>query len=247
MTFHDHIHRQTWDLIPWLVNETLDDAQRGIVEIHLGECADCREELVFQRNVHAGITEELSTLDVAATATLSRLFERIDAEDEAVLGVRNFDPLEADVVRPVAVSMHSERRFRLSHLLAAAVIVEAIGLVSLGTMLAGQRDATSTTSGFVTLSEGRQEAVAASIRLVPSPTLSIGGLQSLLGQTGLRIVDSNAGGTILALGFDSSFTLPANGEPGAQRRRVEEAVRRLRANNGVLLAEPILSTQAFSR
>ena len=44
-----------------------------------------------------------------------------------------------------------------------------------------------------------------------------GDLQSLLGEAGLRIVDSNAGGTILALGFDGS-ALSANSEPEVAAR-----------------------------
>ena len=247
MTVHDPLHRQSWDLIPWLVNETLDDAQREIIETHLSQCVDCREELAFQRSVHAGIAEDGYTTEVAAPIALSRLFERIDAEDEGMPGGHGFDPLQADVARPITAAKHGERRLRISRLLAAAVIVEAIGLVGLGTILAVQRNAASSASEFVTLSAARQPVADASIRLVPSPTLSVGNLQSILGEAGLRIVDSNAGGTILTLGFDSSSTLPANREPGAQRRRVDEAVQRLRLNGGVLLAEPILSSQAFSR
>jgi hypothetical protein len=247
MKSHDPVHRQTWDLIPWLINETLDDAQREIVESHLCECADCREELAFQHSVHAGIAEDFSTADATAPAALSRLFERIDAEDGAIPSGIEFDPLEADVARPVALSTRGDRRLRLSHLLAAAVIVEALGLVGLGTMLAGQRDALSSVSNYATLSESVHAMPGASIRLVPSPTLNVGALQSLLGDAGLRIIDSNAGATIFALGFESSAAPPANDVPDARRRRVDEALRQLRANSGVLLAEPILSATPVSR
>jgi len=34
MTTHDPAHRQTWDLIPWLVNGTLDADQRESVDAH---------------------------------------------------------------------------------------------------------------------------------------------------------------------------------------------------------------------
>jgi hypothetical protein len=237
MKAHDPAHRQAWDLIPWLVNGTLDSAQHGLVEAHLRECSDCREELAFQRKVHAGIIEDVSSS--AAPMAMARLFERIDAEDDALPGDHVFDPLEVALARPAAAPANSERRLRLGHLLAAAVIVEAIGLVGLGTMLAGQRDAGS---DYATLSQGTQPAAGARIRLVPSPTLSVGELQALLGKSGLRIVDSNAGGTILALGFEPASTLSTESNGSTSRHRIDEALLQLRANSGVLLAEPILSS-----
>jgi anti-sigma factor RsiW len=239
MRLHDPVHRQTWDLIPWLVNDTLDDARRGIVETHLRECADCREELAFQRKVHAGIVDDSPT--AAAPTAMSQLFERIDAEDEAIPADRGFDPLEAELASPVSAPAKTERRLRLGHLLAAAVIVEAVGLVGLGTMLAGQRDAAA---DYATLSQSTRPVAGARIRLVPSPSLNVGELQVLLGKSGLHIVDSNAGGTILALGFESSSTLQENTEALESRRRIDEALQQLRANPGVLLAEPILSSTA---
>ena len=84
MKAHDPTHRQTWDLIPWLVNDTLDDDQREAVEAHLRECADCREELAFQRSVHAGILKDAPTVAAVSPVTMARFFERIDAEDEAL-------------------------------------------------------------------------------------------------------------------------------------------------------------------
>ena len=236
MTIHDTSrHRQTWDLIPWLVNDSLDAAQRADIEAHLRECASCREELAFQRHVHAGIQQDQPTADIAASGALSRLFERIDAEDATHPAGQGFDPLEHDFDLPVAACAHGERRPRLSQLLAAAVIVEALGLVGLGTLLAGQRDAAAP---YATLSEDVQVATPASIRLVPSPTLSVGQLQSLLDDSGLQIVGSNAGGRILALGFVGSAS--GDGTRGS-RQRVDDVLQGLRANRHVLLAEPILA------
>lgn len=245
MKAHDPIHRQTWDLIPWLVNDTLDDVQRALAESHLRECADCREELAFQRRVQAGILEDAPTVEAVSPVSMARFFERIDAEDAAYPSGRHIDPLSGEVVPPAATMSRGGRRPRLAHLLAAAVIVEAIGLIGLGTMLAGQRSATDAASNFVTLSQDVQPATGARIRLVPSPTLSVAELQSLLGAAGLRIVESNAGGTILALGFAAPETT-ATVAHAPEGRRVEVALQRLRENSGVLLAEPILASAPTS-
>lgn len=245
MKAHDPIHRQTWDLIPWLVNDTLDDSQRALVESHLRDCADCREELAFQRRVQAGILEDAPTIEAVSPVTMARFFERIDAEDAALPKEHTIDPFEGQAMQATSTAARAGRRSRLAHLLAAAVIVEAIGLVGLGTMLAGQRDAADAASNFVTLSQDAQPAFGARIRLVPSPTLSVAELQSLLGTAGLRIVDSNAGGTILALGFEAPTTA-TKAPPGAEGQRIDEALQRLRADSGVLLAEPILATAPVS-
>lgn len=241
MNYHDSMHRKTWDLIPWLVNDTLENAQRIDIESHLRECASCREELAFQRNVYAGLQESEPADDRAAPEALARLFERIDAEDAAYPAGRDFDPLAADSGETVSARARGKRRPRLGQLLAAAVIIEALGLVGLGVLLAGQRNAVDTTARYATLSQEVSSAAPASIRLVPSPTLSVGELQSLLDTTGLHIVASNAGGRILALELTPSSTMSTASEaPAAAQQRVDAALLRLRANSGVLLAEPIL-------
>ena len=90
MNAHDPTHRQSWDLIPWLVNDTLDNGLREMVEAHLRNCTDCREELAFQRRVQAGMIERAPDDDAAAPAALARLFadwdRRLAADPAAVRG-----------------------------------------------------------------------------------------------------------------------------------------------------------------
>ena len=42
-------HDRTRELLPWLVNESLEDDERREVEAHLASCADCRAELAATR------------------------------------------------------------------------------------------------------------------------------------------------------------------------------------------------------
>lgn len=245
MNPYDTTHRQAWDLIPWLVNQTLSDGQREQVEAHLRQCADCRDERLFQQNVHGGIAVDAVDSRGDSAVSLAQLFERIDAEDSVTSETRRLDADPARASHPSTHASRDRRRFRLGQMLAAAVIIEALGLVALGMMLAGQHDADSTTAAYSTLSESGHTAPGARVRLVPSPSLSIGELQGMLGDAHLRIVDSNAAGTILALApIEPADTLPSgNGRPDHQAQ-LDEALRRLRGHAGVLLAEPILSSKS---
>lgn len=46
---HGDPHEQTQALLAWYVNGTLDAAEAAMVEAHMVECAECREELQFER------------------------------------------------------------------------------------------------------------------------------------------------------------------------------------------------------
>ena len=237
MTTHDPAHRQTWDLIPWLVNGTLDADQRESVDAHLQHCPDCREELAFQRRVHAGIADDPMVADTTASTSLARLFNRIDAEDAlpAGFGDRAAERREA-LARSSASAPANGRHRGLGRVLAVAVVVEAFGLIALTSMMINDRNQADARPEYSTLSRSGNLPAKASIRLVPSPTLSVADLQQMLGESGLRIVDSNPGGTILALAPDGGAM-----DTHAKVPDSRAALLRLRAHAGVLLAEPILA------
>jgi hypothetical protein len=37
-------HRAAWELIPWVVNGTADEAARALLTTHLASCPDCAAE-----------------------------------------------------------------------------------------------------------------------------------------------------------------------------------------------------------
>lgn len=208
-------HRQTWDLIPWLVNDTASPLDRALAEAHLAICSDCRDELAFQARLKAGLTVDAAS-DAPLQPALDCLLARIDI-DEASTGT----DLHASPLQP--------HRARVLRFLAAAVIVQAIGLAALGGW-AFERNRSSSDAQYRTLSAPAADSPEATIRFVPSPELSVGQLQRLLGDNGLRVANTNEGGTILALAPTASRPAPAS---------TTEIVARLRASAGVLLAEPI--------
>lgn len=204
-------HRRIWELIPWVVNGSADAAERAAVEEHLRDCADCRDEYAFQSRLHAGIAAETTNAgEDDAQAGLRRLLARIDA------GARPEMPRS------------EPRRFRPGgRALVAAVVVQAIGLALFAALLL-QRERTD--ARYETLTRAPERTAAAAIRLVPAPALTLAELQAMLAAEKLHVVESNAGGSIYGLAFDTAVPPEA----------VAAALERLRANRGVLLAEPVV-------
>jgi hypothetical protein len=203
-------HRQTWDLIPWLVNSTASAVERALADAHLAVCVDCRDEYAFQARLGAGLAVDVAT-DAPLQPALDRLLARIDAEEAGVDAVQ---------LPP---------RLQRTRILAAAVIVQAIGLAALGGWVI-ERNRSVNDAPYRTLSAPTVDVPEATIRFVPSPELSVGQLQRLLADNGLRVARANEGGTIFALAPATST------QPTVS---TDDAIARLRATAGVLLAEPI--------
>jgi hypothetical protein len=219
MNHEPNPHRETWDLIPWIVNGSATAAQRDSVGQHLRECADCREELALQQQFQAGM-QAAAAGAFDPQPGLQRLFARIDAEPSVLDSGR-------------AASM---RGGRWTPWLAAAVIVQAIGLALLGGMLLGRpapelaaqpaADAAYRTLSSATVQRG------ATIRLVVSPDTSLAALRRLLGEARLQIVESTADNAAFGLA-------PTEVSLSTTEDRTARSVAWLRGQPGVLLAEPI--------
>lgn len=221
MNHEPNPHRETWDLIPWIVNGSATAAQCDSVEQHLRECADCRDELALQRQFQAGMQAAASGA-YDPQPGLQRLFARIDAE-----------PSVTDSGRPAPV-----RGGRWIPWLAAAVIVQAIGLALLGGMLLGRpapelAAQPAAEAGYRTLSSTTAQR-GATIRLVVGPDTSLAALRHLLGEARLQIVESTADNAAFGLA-------PADVSLSTGEDRTARSVAWLREQPGVLLAEPIVS------
>ncbi|MCQ4165822.1 anti-sigma factor [Tahibacter harae] len=217
MNQEPNAHCQTWELIPWVVNGTATAAQRERVEAHLRTCADCREEFALQQQFHAAMLARPAVTSDPQPA-LAQLFARLELQGELA-------PVET-VPR---------RRHRANAWLAAAVVVQAVGLGLLGAALlhrSGNGSAAPAEAGYRTLSSTAPGRAAAAIRLVAAPDMTLATLRQLLGETGLHIVEANTDNSIFGLAsVDAAQT--ANAE------FINAALLRLRAQPGVLLAEPV--------
>lgn len=211
MTFDDeqqHLHREVWQLIPWLVNGTASADEHSLGERHLQGCGDCRDEFALQSRIRAGLDSD-STAVGDPHAAFARLLERIDAEPYALAGPERSTRRPAERWLPGLI---------------AAVVVQAVGLVAIAAFALQRAPAAAP---YTTLSEAAAPRAAATIRLVPAPTQTVGELHAMLVQNALRIVDGEAERPIYAL---------------APTRVIDTAatLERLRARADVLLAEPIV-------
>lgn len=242
-------HRLAWDLMPWVVNGSANEAERRLVAAHLAGCGDCRDEFDFQCQLQRGMAvggaapagqetgraaggEVDTDADADPAADTDAALQRFWA-DAAQAG-----PLPGPA-RPVGLPGRAAGAPLTEHaaapagrwprLLAAAVVVQAIGLAA----LAGALWDRPRPADYQTLGRAAAPAPASTLRLVAAPRLQIGELGALLARAGLQVVESSADGAILGLA-------PRAGGVRSQ----SDTLALLRADPGVLLAEPVLPAHA---
>jgi predicted anti-sigma-YlaC factor YlaD len=212
-------HRQSWDLIPWIINGTASEPERRVVEEHLNGCVDCRQELEFQRRLQRAVAHE-GNLDSDAESSWARLSERLDAESEA-----------APAARPRRVG-RADRRWM--QWVMAAMLVQGVGLGVLGTALwsrasSGSLNAPATSGAYRVLSSSLPASQPATVRVVFAPTMSLGELSTILANAHLQVVSGPSDADVWSLGPAGEST----------RSATDAAVRTLRSSSNVRFAEPI--------
>lgn len=236
MNDEPNAHCQTWDLIPWVVNGTATRSQRERVESHLRDCIDCRNEFALQQQFHAGLRAAAEGhVDSDPQPALQRLFARLDAESAHAAIAPSVPSATAAAPRRAAD--------RWTGWLAAAVVVQAIGLALLGGVVLGRPGANVASPddpAYRTLSSGDEICSDAVIRLVVAPDTTLDAVRRLLGDTQLRIVEGSADTAALALA-------PRDAARATDAGFVRSAVAQLRAMPGVVLAEPIAGSAGGRR
>jgi hypothetical protein len=75
-------HSRAFELLPWLLNGTLEGAEREAVEAHARDCIACRRELKEQQRLRAAMRSRAAT-DISAEAGFDRLDQDLDASTTA--------------------------------------------------------------------------------------------------------------------------------------------------------------------
>ncbi|HEY5810291.1 MAG TPA: zf-HC2 domain-containing protein [Povalibacter sp.] len=208
------LHREIWSLIPWLVNGSLDEAQSRRCEAHLDECDDCRAEYRAQRSLQQQIQSTESVIHTPH-AGLRKLMERIDSDDSAP---------------PVATVRAEPRRVRW---LAAAVVIQTVGLVSLAGFTWSRLNDIREAPRYVTLSSTPvSTASGPAARVVFSDSILLADFAALLHSSNAQIVAGPSEAGVYTLVF-----------PGTDRDGVAATIARLRTDPHVQFAE-LVETRA---
>jgi len=207
-------HHRTWDLIPWVVNGRASAAERQVVAAHVAGCEDCRDELAFQHGLRDGMADAPPPPPVAPA--LRRFWAHVDAQGAPDGAARGLHPHAFDGV-PLGPR-------RWPRALAAVAVLQAVGLA----VLAGVLWERPRAAPYETLSRNAPAVTAATLRVVPAPALPVGELRALLARSGVQLVETSADGGI--------FGAVVHPQAGLS---VDQALQRLRAEPGVLLAEPV--------
>jgi hypothetical protein len=220
-------HQEARELIPWVVNGRATAAQNSAVLAHLEHCTECRCDFEAQSQLYQVMHEE-GPVVFAAENSFQKLLARVDAAPEEPAAQAEPAARAAPVAAPRARSTRTVRY------LAAAVIVQAVGLGCGAWLLMDHYRQLDPV--YVTRTAGTPDyRHGARARAVFSPAVTVEALQMLLQKSGAHIIDGPTEAGVYTLGF-----APDN---LASESQLAARVRLLRADPGVIFAEP-LSTDA---
>jgi hypothetical protein len=198
---------RAWEAMPWILQATASHEQAAWLESHLATCDDCRDEFEQQRKLARAVQLPPNvTLD--PEQGLQRLFARLDVDD----------PQQSAPEAPAA--SHGW----LLRTLAAAVVLQAIGLGALGLKL-WSTDAP--VGAYRTLSDAAPATPAGAIHVVPDKSMNMSAWNALLQAQHLRVVDGpNGVGAYTVVSEDAAVN-------------AKQASDRLRSTAGIRFAEPV--------
>jgi len=220
-------------LLPWFATGRIDAEDAARVEAHVATCPVCRADLATQRTLH-GLMQSEEKVEHAPQPSLQKLMSRINELDREI-------PMASASAAEAAIALPrpTPARTGMPRWLAAAVVVQAVGLGLLGTLLWQHAGGRHAAAEYVTLStvEVGQET-APRVRVVFVADMTLGGMAALLGALHSDIVGgpTEAGAYTLAL-------RPETNKPVS----VNASLARLRADPRVLFAEPVVTDAAPPR
>jgi hypothetical protein len=222
-------HEETRELLPWLANGTLADAELERVQAHLDACAACRGQLGWEQGLRAAGQPEPP---LSAAHAFAALLPRLGAQESGLRDRAGGVPRDPPAATPQhAPGGHDQGRPGRWTGLAAAndprwlrtlAALQLCIIAALGLALA-QLAPHGGEAAYRTL--GAQPAAAGNIVVSFDAGTPERELRRILQASGGRVVDgpTATGAWILAI------------PPGAAR----PALARLRAEPGVTLAEPL--------
>jgi predicted anti-sigma-YlaC factor YlaD len=193
---HSAEHQEVSALIPWYVNDTLEDRDCQRVTSHLASCSSCRDDLAAQRRIYEAIDAQPS-VDYVPAASLKRLLARIDTQSA------ESPPVTAPAALPRSSAPNSWRTWMAASVAGLAV---ALGLFAGDHWLQAER--LEPNYRTVTISASRPSGEV--IRAVFSPTITLVELQGILDEAQLKIVSGPTEAGVYSLASNSTLTVRAS-------------------------------------
>jgi hypothetical protein len=211
-------HAEAWALLPFLANGRIEAADREWVDAHVATCAECRAELAAQRKVEAQMNRDGSAPVEDEQKSFNKLWARIEASES----------LTAIATIPVAGTSVPSRASRTVRWLAAAVVVQAIGLGVLGF---GSLRGDAQPDDFVTVAIPEVRLDAPAVRIVFAPQASVETINTLLTHQGLSIVSGP--------GIQGNFTAVLSPNAVASGASAESVAQVISKDPNVSFAQPV--------
>jgi hypothetical protein len=187
-------HQEISALLPWYVNGSIGEHERGRVDAHLILCAACRDDLARELRIYRGMTAE-TAVEYMPAASLKRLQARLDGADGAV---------SADSADLPAARKTGRMSMAWQGLMAASVAVMAVALSLLAADRWMQFRARTSAPDFYTVTSPAAHAPGEVIRAVFSPTITLVELQAILDEAQLRIISGPTEAGVYSLTASSS-------------------------------------------
>lgn len=232
-------HQESWELLPWLANGTLDPEEAARVEEHLAACTICRAELRACRELAASLSGAgAGALD--PDAGIERVMARIEAAEAATPGRRRLGALGRLAGRWRGLLAASPRPVRAA--LAVQGAIACAALVSLALFAAPRSPAqlpSPDPAPFRTLSTPAAPAPAEAVRLrlVFAEGVTEVAVRELLVDAGARIVDGPSAYGV----YTVELSADSNADSNRGAARPEGTVERLAAHPAVRFAEPAVA------
>lgn len=185
-------HQEVSALIPWYVNETIDEHERQRVEDHVDACAECCNDLSVQRRIFEGIGAQ-PALNYMPVASLKRLQSRLDA-------------LQSPPAMAPAQQQQDGRRMPWRGWMAASIAALTVGVALFAVDRWVQFEARLTQPNYRTVTNSSPRPQGEVIRAVFSPTITLVELQSILDEAQLKIVSGPTEAGVYGLASKSTMT-----------------------------------------
>jgi len=211
-------HAEAWALLPFLANGRIAADDREWVEAHVAGCAECRAELDSQRMIATQMSrEDHPTAANEEQKSFNKLWARIEAAETATTPATG------------TFGAGGTRASRTVRWLAAAVVVQAIGLGVLG--VGALKSEGPVGDGTVTVTNPETRLNAPAVRIVFAPQASIDTVNTLLTHQGLSIVSGP--------GDQGNFTAELSPYAVASGASAESVAQVISKDPNVSFAQPV--------